>query len=353
MDGQQPPLQPQRPPQKNMRSSVSMFIEDSKITAVANAVPPPPSVQPSSAPASSFYSVTSFSSASTPTPSSSPLFLSSRRSSFNLRQPFRQIPESGNTINGIPSGEGASIRRACSSSPVRFPGARNSGRGGSASHERFQNTISEGGDTTTTTSQFRPPPPSSIVRRTTLSVEPVVSIINVRERPPLPLRFRDDRAFTSVQLSLRSPTSSDPSGIVGPTLVTSTSTSTSGGGGFGADFTEECSGGGGINLVKTVVDMEAGATSFRHVHSTGGSEGSTSTCGEINHHLHHHHHHPSTNLMYSTYSNSKDGFEAQVQIQFGPNGGTFTASRRRRNTVSVVRQMNSGKIKCNVCRVNV
>ncbi|OXA50436.1 Leucine-rich repeat, immunoglobulin-like domain and transmembrane domain-containing protein 3 [Folsomia candida] len=45
----------------------------------------------------------------------------------------------------------------------------------------------------------------------------------------------------------------------------------------------------------------------------------------------------------STTSGSRDGFEAEVQIQIGPNGGTISASRRRRETVEL-QQMNADLI---------
>ncbi|CAL8117009.1 unnamed protein product [Orchesella dallaii] len=366
-----------RPP--NLRSSVSMFIEDSRITAVANAEmgPPPQSAphfrgvsgatpcssgfggssHPSSSHPTSFYSVTSFTSGP-PSASSH-----SAAATFNLRPTFCQISTTlPDPVTHSGSIHSSPVRsRACSASPVRFS-RQSSGGGGcggggglSGSREIIHKIIREEGtliDNETepnfhhplrhpqpppppdaSTRLPPPPPPSSTSfqrRRATLNVEPVISIINVKETVGgASHRMRDDRAYTSVNLTLRSP--STPPGSTsggGATLITR--------GGVGVDPPPSTSTSTSnppnlqnVNVlnVNTVVDMEAGpsGTSFRHVHT--------------NHHPSSHHHAP-TNLMYSTYSNSRDGFEAQVQIQFGPHGGTFTASRRRNHNISM-RQMNS------------
>lgn len=303
---------------QNLRSSVSMFIEDSRVTAVANADVGPSSQLRASCPPTSFYSVTSYTSSSSSSSGLPPVGSGGGgggRASWNLRPTFCQI----STTLPDPTSPGVVLRpRACSSSPVRFPRS-----GKRDSREIIHNIIREVEETSPPPQMRQPPPPSTVRRRTTLNVEPVLSFIDVKEDlPPLHLRgLREDRAYTSVNLTLRSPT--NPLGG-GPVLTTS------GGGEFSTG-----AGGGSVNVVNTVVDVDGGGATFHHVHHSGGG----TTAGELHHHLGSH---PATNLRYSTYSNSRDGFEAQVQIQFGPGGGTFTASRRRNHNISIVRQMNSG-----------
>ena len=53
-------------------------------------------------------------------------------------------------------------------------------------------------------------------------------------------------------------------------------------------------------------------------------------------------------VTYSSYSNFRDGFESQLQIQIGPQGGTISASRRRNSggAINARQQMNAGEPVC-------
>lgn len=296
------PPPPNIPSSKNplLRSSVSMFIEDSRITAVANAEPPPSIQDSHSFPRRpSFFSVTSYS-------SSSSTSFSGGGGGGGLRPTF--------STPSTPPSRPRTPQRACSSSPVRFAG-----------RDIFQNVIREDEELSSVTPGGRRPlPPASTVRRrSTLSVEPnfLEGFLQVKESLP---QIREDRAYTSVNLTLRAPSACSASGVVdrgetcGSTVISSSA---------------------GLNMVNTVnVNMtcpEGGGAMFRHTHRhslpTGvdrvgiEEEGGDGDDGASS----------STNLMYSTYSNSRDGFEAQVQIQFGPGGGTFTACRRRTTNVGL------------------
>jgi len=164
------------------------------------------------------------------------------------------------------------------------------------------------------------PPIQQRYKTATLNIEPVQPFIQLEESvsPVNNSRLKESTvSYTTVNLTLRSPSAgSENKRFSTPTPLTSTSGSVS--------VNASSSGCGSRNGRFDVMGVEQGPP----LCSCGGTVRIPSQS--------------SNTLTYSTYSNSKGGFEAQVQIQIGPNGGTITASRKRRENHSL-QQMNAGK----------
>lgn len=152
------------------------------------------------------------------------------------------------------------------------------------------------------------PIPNSRYRTTTLNILPMTPQLNVKENLPTPTqRIRDNKTFTTVNLTLRSPSAGSENKCFSPAPSLQTSNTN-----FNSNNNSHAS--------------------FSDGHALCACGSSIRVPPSFN---------SSGNMTYSTYSGSRDGFEAEVQIQIGPNGGTISASRRRRETVEL-QQMNAG-----------
>jgi hypothetical protein len=162
---------------------------------------------------------------------------------------------------------------------------------------------------TSSYSESRNPNPrsssSNFHRKTTLNINPVPPpLLNTKEHLPCN-RVRDNRTYTCVNLTLRSPSAGSENKRF------SSSPSLEGGGGPAL-----CAcGGSSIRTTTTTTPFSKNNSNNTMTYSTYSTSG----------------------------SNNKDGFEAQVQIHIGPNGGTISASRRRKENVEI-QQMNAGEL---------
>jgi hypothetical protein len=164
-----------------------------------------------------------------------------------------------------------------------------------------------------------PPPsqPKPRFRTAMLKIEPVLPFVNATDNFPAS-RLRNNVSYTTVNLTLRSPSAGSENKRFSPSL-------------------------GATATGSVIVNTSSGCAS-----SSFGVDGSLAAtagleqpalcaCGGMIRVPNK----SSNTLTYSTYSSSRGGFEAQVQIQIGPNGGTISACRRRKENVAL-QQMNAG-----------
>ena len=278
---------------RNLSSSVSMFIEDSRVAAVANANASP--VNPAN-----FYTISNVRHTANITPA-----VDTPKQYPQHQRPATLNIQRNSCISSFDSSSNAI--RSPREIVHRIHQEGDDDSSGVSSVNYHHQTCQSGSDPSRIKERQRvsvslqPSTPWVNVRGTVNNNSFIISSASLsspREPGTTAGGFRnEDRGYTSVNLHLKSPSDSN--------CEYSCSTQIS-------------SPGISSNYVRIPLQGSLGCC---HSHCGGNS------------------------VTYSSYSNFRDGFESQLQIQIGPQGGTISASRRRNSggTANARQQMNAGE----------